>query len=90
MNIKDFNESCEGNGMATGMLCSFCQKNAATSMWTLKGGDALFCCPECAVSVLPAITADSLQMPTNRMHLNWYVERAVSSFWKALAIRFVK
>ena len=90
MNIKDFNSSSMSSGMRDDMKCSFCLKNQATCMWTMREGDALFCCTSCAVSVLPAIMADSFPKSMSRMVLNWYVEQAVSAFWKAMAIRFIK
>lgn len=90
MNIKDFNDSCEGSGMRDDMKCSFCLERTATSMWTMKHGDNLFCCTSCAVSILPAFIADSIPKKTSRMILNWYVEKAVAAFWKAMAIRFTK
>jgi hypothetical protein len=91
MNIKDFNESCGCAGMRDDMKCSFCGERTAESMWTTKGEqDDLFCCTTCAVSILPVIIADSIPKKTGRMVLNWYTERAISAFWKAMTIRFMK
>lgn len=90
MNIKDFNDDCGGSGMRDGMKCSFCLERPAISMWTMKKGDALFCCTQCAVAILPTIIADSIPKRTSRMTLNWYVERATTAFWKAMTIRFTK
>lgn len=88
MNIKEFNDTCGSSGMRTDMLCSFCQKNKAVSMWPMPKSEALFCCQDCAVNKLPVFIADSV--PLTRSAVNVCVEKILAPFWKAVSIRRIK
>jgi len=85
MNIKEFNDTCGSSGMRSDMLCSFCQKNQAVSMWTMPKSEALFCCQDCAVNKLPAFIADSV--PMARAAIEVCAGKILASFWKAVSIR---
>jgi hypothetical protein len=77
--------------IASGERCSFCDA-PAQGVWHPSGGPVVAYCGSCAVEVLPALAADSIDLPPCRADAaaNRSLNRMVSKFWRAIALRALR
>ena len=72
---------------ASGEYCTLCGK-PATAVW--HGDGTIAVCPDCAVTVLPALLADSVSIhagTTSADQVKRTIERAEAVYWRAVALR---
>lgn len=68
--------------------CTFCGTEFGTvgGVWDAAAGERVFCCPPCAIAVLPKLIADSLHIPHQHAAKS-VIPAILASYWEAVASR---
>jgi hypothetical protein len=71
-----------------GAGCTFCSANVGKTggVWDVADGTHVFCCPRCAINVLPNLIADSAHIGAYG-HAQYLVPRILASFWQGVSAR---